>query len=295
MATVVNVYKSKSGEAIRKDTGTEITDVWTVLFDDPATADQVQACNAAGLPAPGDAHATATYAVVKALSAQAKGGALYEVSVVYRSSVGGGTTETNPLNLPPEVRWSGVKVTEPIDYALDDNNQPTIPIVNTATIPFEGVSKEITDPVLSVQWNIDEDDFDVQMLVAYQDAVSSDGYLSAPGQAKIELFEAIYVRSEPANYFAMNLQVRFRQGIPAQDDGTGGPARAWWKRLLNQGKSYLDGSDIIEITDVNQVLVSEPRLLAEDGSLLPNGGTPVWLEFKMFPELPFSLLGIPYP
>lgn len=296
MATVVNVKKQITGASSNIDDRTEIVDVWTVLFDD-LTGDPTLAASATGLPVLGTGHTNNPYAVLSAISATPKGGPLYEVQLKYRSPAGGGSVETNPLALPAEVRWSGVKVTEPIDYSLDGGNQPTIPIINAATIPFEGVSTEITDPVVSIQWNVADTSFSVAQMVAYQDAVSSDGYLSDPGQAKIELFDATFVRTTDLNYWTLQMQIRFRRGIPLQADGTGGPARAWWKRLLNQGKTYLDTAtaELIEVADSTGALASEPRLLAADGSLLASGGTPIWLEFKMYPELPFSALLIPYP
>lgn len=303
---VLNVKRKITGNAASIDERTELVDVWTVLTDS-VDDNQMTAANAAGLPLIGDGHSPAApFATLQARRGRQVSQYLYEVDCIYRSSAGGTTQNQNPLDEPAKRRFVGIRSTEIVDWALDENNNPTVAMVNTAGITIEA-PQDMNDGLYTVEWNVADVSF--AQIVQYQDAVNSDYWNALPGQAKVEHFDAVYVITGALNYWTKSISIRFRRGLPAGDVGggalhgaIGGPARAWWRRVRNQGRRERIGAfgasalhpGTKEIVDENGATPSEPVPLDANGlAIRTEGAAVIWLEFKRYPTLPFSVLGIP--
>ena len=94
------------------------------------------------------------------------------------------------------------------------------------------------------------------------------------------------VHSDPT-YWRVRFEIQFRMktasGVPA--------AEAWDRQRLNEGFRYLSGSDLLEFTDSHGKRVSQPKLLAADGTPLGSGADPVWLGFRMCASISWAAPG----
>lgn len=185
----------------------------------------------------------------------------------------------NPLDQEPEVEWSFASYERVADRALDDDNEPTIPIVNTALDPFDPpVELDDPRPVLTVTVNLAWEAFNPALAYSYRNAVNADEFFGVPaGYVKAMPPRARkVVHPEVGRYWQVTYEFHFNP------DG-------WVKFVLNQGTRQLnadgDGYESI-LTETGQP-VSDPVPLDADGRALPPDGEPIWLPFTVYPVRPF--------
>lgn len=150
------------------------------------------------------------------------------------------TGEQGPLGRPSDIRWDFVTSSEQIDEDVDGK-----PIVNAAGERFDPPpAAEYADPRLTVTRY--ERDFSAATAISYSGrwgVLNEDPFMGAlPGQALMKPIVGTRRVDGEAVYWAVTYVVVFREGLPASADGlSGGPKRAWWIRLLNQGYTQVLG------------------------------------------------------
>ncbi|QNN23534.1 hypothetical protein HED60_15035 [Planctomycetales bacterium ZRK34] len=200
---------------------------------------------------------------------QPRSGNLHVVPVTFI----GESTDTEG-NVFLDRRWSGVRTVEPVDRDVNGNlikdtaGQPLDP-----PMQFEFIDRVLT--ISRVESNWDDSRLD------YIDTVCSHPFYSrAAGTPRMMDIVANEITSTVAE---VTYKIQFRKGIPVQPDGSGGPAKAWYKRRLNAGFKAADGTVFEQITklDIN-------------GNKLADGSdySEVWLEVQQFDSLPWVSLGL---
>jgi hypothetical protein len=181
----------------------------------------------------------------------------------------------NPLDEKPRVAWGWAQFQEAVTKDRDDN-----PILNTAFDPFDPpLARDQSRPVLGLVRN--EATFDQDLADSLRDTVNDDVWWgAAAGKVKIGNISAARQNNPDAGgwYWEVSYEFQFnRDGWAAK------PLNAGFRQLNSTGdkqeKIYRDGSEI-----------SSPALLDVDGHAIDPGGTPLFLEFDIYPESDFSLL-----
>jgi hypothetical protein len=308
-ATVVKVTKMWSlADAAESIELGENTEGYQVTLDSADGAERVALTavdpdTSVAVPKLRQAYQPGSFLRVKRKSAQAVSAMLYNVTVEYDDRINPSQTEENPLNRKAEIEWDTASSIDAIDATADGKA-----IVNSVQEPFDPpITDEFDDPVARLSWN--RASLNVGYFLSFANKVNSDNYLGAkPGQALFRRPRAVYVQEQITindqvqtfEYWQLNAEIHFREGLPPDND-TGGPARAWYRRVLNQGKRQKVGVDgdgnpiYAPIADEDGNVLDEPVLLAADGTLLPDGDPPVWLEFQTKHTRAFSTLQIPLP
>lgn len=322
---VVSVKQMWSRRSAGEDeSGRKFSAGWTVLMSSPDdTANEARL--APGIPRFGDLYPGDPFAVCREVMAEPAGGPLlYLVTATYRIEVSptDPNRETgNPLEQPRTISWSWASGSEPVDESIDGK-----PLVNSVGEPFEGLAEEVNDPVCTITKN--ERSFSRATYVAYMGsgrhggAVASDAVQGfAPGCARLMGWQVSNVQvAANLNYWRSTYVLQFRrswrrrvlnQGFRQIVGYYGDRSRNWWgdldrlAALWLQQKKYptlaeataaaiaVAGQPVYEPgRNADGTPLTKPRLLGLDGRFLKDGQPAVWLEFQMFPELPFAPLGI---
>lgn len=181
----------------------------------------------------------------------------------------------NPLNEQPRVAWGWAQFQEAVTKDRDDN-----PVLNTAFDPFDpAISRDQSRPILSLVRN--EATFDQDLADSLRDTVNDAPWWgAAAGKVKIANISAARQYNADAGgwYWEVSYEFQFnRDGWAAR------PLNAGFRQLntggTQQEQIYRDGQPI-----------GSPALLDEDGHVIDPGGTPLFLEFDIYPESDFSLL-----
>lgn len=142
---------------------------------------------------------------------------LYEVTVRYAVPPAGTwpETEQNPISRPVRIRWEIGNTIEPIDLALNENNEWDVPILNSAGDPYDPpITEEFGTLFLHVRKFVS--DFDLQMAMAYRGAVNTDGfsilgrYNVDPGQSRCVLMTIPDEYDVNATWVDAQLTLEFR-------------------------------------------------------------------------------------
>lgn len=197
----------------------------------------------------------------------------------------------NPLLAPAEIEFGVVSYTARVERTVDNE-----PIVNSAGEPFdEPPEVEFNRPMVRITRNESYQSFlDRGVYLTYQDVVNSDPFMFAnPGEAKMASVSGRYFVFNGSKYVAASYEIHFKQG-------------GWKVRPLDQGYSIKEdgftrktngrwqrAARTIAITNGDGTSLDKPKLLNGNGGLLPDDGSPVFLEFKVYQERPFSALGLP--
>lgn len=183
-------------------------------------------------------------------------------------------TDTNdPLSEPAEISWSDASSTEAVDQAFNG-----YPLVNTVGEPFDPPpTEEFKDTVLTITRN--EAGFTPNVKRDYQDTVCNGAFWGAEaGRARM-----IQINADKVNgivvYWRKKYVIQFRMLTPQGVK----PLHAWCRRVLNHGFRYKDDEGKIRgIKDADGQPLSQPKLLALDGTLLKDDDDPVYLLFQRF-------------
>lgn len=259
---------------------------WTALCDDPANDTCESILDQSGLRE-GQSHPEDSNKRMRSRRCLRMSPIMFRIEASYSAE---GRQGENPLNQPPVIEFDYVGTEEAID--TDINGKPIITACGERFDP--PVTAEIADMVVSVTRNVRS--FDRLLAWQYYGAVSSDGFLGfPPGTPRLTGIKANSVAFEDLIYFQMRAVVTIRRVRAG-----GSPSRAWWKRVLHQGFRERDKETnaIVkaETRDENGERTGEevvtPILLDLKGHYIEDPTIAYWLEYQVYPELPFSGLGI---
>lgn len=291
---VLNVKKNWSQKRAEITTdGRSYEESYTILTDS-ATTSMIDVRNAAGLPTvdvnffPGD-----PAAVCRRVSPVSLSPTLWIASVAYSTQAG--TFEGSPLDAPPEIEWDGAEYTEDAYNDYDGN-----PFLNSAGMPYDPQPVIRNDAILIVRRNLLTINY--ANMQAYRGAVNSDYFFTNPGQARMRKWNAKIIYDGPLTYWQSEWQIQFKEGLSNQPDGSGGAAKAWFVRVLDQGLheniNAVPGAPVSNPDDLRPIYVMGQQVSSPyplDGAGLAHAGGPnVFHEWRPpgMRILPFSTLGI---
>jgi len=288
--SVVNVKKSwQLSYGISTD-GRTASEVYTVLLDAVPVSVAIVAL-AAGIPRvddttyPGD-----DWMVCSEVNPVATGPMYYTVTVNYEK-VGSGDDET-PMQADAKFSWSKTTTTEPKDF--DVNGKPIVNSVDERVDP--PLAFEVVDRILKYSKNVAT--YNVQARSEYDNVTNSDEFLGWPaGTVLCRPIDATIKRPGNQSYYRESYEFWFRKGVPVVG-GTGGPAKAWYRRWLNQGLRSSGGTNddgsrrFAPILDSQNNPITEPVNLAADGTPLVVGDPVIWNETQQYGEKDLNALGI---
>lgn len=242
------------------------TRVFTVLYDTGAVALHMDAIDATGIPDIGDQYPSGyTWLACRRKRAVPLGPMLFEVVCEYSG-------KDSPLTEAAEKHWEDASSTEPTDTDGDGNL-----LVNAVGDPVVGLSKDVADPVYVFRQN--ESSYPSATMQSYWNRVNSDTFMGwSANCARCLPITATRQDDGSSYYWVVTYRFQFR-------------ADGWNHRYVNEGKRYRPtaGADPVMVKDR---LGIETALLAADGTLLPDGDTPVWYEKPIYPSIAFAALGI---
>ena len=223
----------------------------------------------------------------------------FTVEVEASTNIGGGEMFIDPLSRPPDVRGGSIQSTVQIENDVNGD-----PILNTADEPPDPpVTDVVFDPMFRITWN--RATIPPAFADSFANRTNADFFQGAqPGQVLVQDLDFDLVNETvvgvPVTYWRVTVVLVYREGLPFQaHDGTGGPSRAWWSRYPNRGfreKVGVDGDGLPiyrAIVDEDGNRVSEPVLLALDGTILGDADDAVFIEVQRKKQANLAALGIP--
>lgn len=262
----------------------KITEGWQIVH--AATDDKLDIESAAGLPLIGEEYPGRQFIYCESIDFKPVSPILTIATANYSGEIGPAGEQDSPLNKPPQISWSDVESDEPTDE--DFNGQP---IVNVNGEPIEGVTMKLADNVVTIKKNFLT--FNPYATAAYRHSVSSDTFLGyPPGTARLIRYNAQQVALADDSYWEVTASIQFRLGIRTTD------ARAWWKRVRNEGyyekvtDAFTSQSILVQATDDNGKPMTRPVLLKSDGTRETDPTQAHWLEFQVYDSLPYNSLGL---
>lgn len=277
---IINIKEKWSGNTAGGTNRRTATRVLSVLCDGPM--DALEVARTPGIPRYGEAHPLDGWLRAGFPQVRTVAPWYFEVTVNYEIP-GTSEFEDNPLNAPPDRRWSYVERSQEIDVDLDGK-----PIVNTAGEAFQGLTETVYDPLYTVSRN--EKVAGAAISLIYNDAVNADPFLGAPPGTAWMRVEAEEVYTKYLVYCRMTYSVQFR--VNERD-------HAGWKlRILNQGYNARPsiGAEPVPVFDrTTNAPMTTPSFLDENGmyikpSALKAGKKAVWLMFRRKRAVPFGPL-----
>ena len=289
MASVYDVKDITTDNTVRTTMDDEgfITSTATrklsIVLDDGTSDDAVTVRNNAPLPRFRDPHPNVSALRVVDVSVTRISVIYYEADISYQSPPRpeGTDEETVPYELPAKIKFSSSVAAVEADTDADGDA-----IVNVGTDePVEGITRNVRDLVVVIQKNFLT--FDPASIEGYEDKVNSDTFLGyAPGRAKIKSIEATNEVKDDVPYWAVTVVIEFR--TPYQTTA----AKAWYHRRIHKGFYELKDSKVIRCVDEENNPVTEPVLLTATGARLAVGGTPHFIETKLYESTSFLSLGL---
>lgn len=190
-----------------------------VLTDDPETS-QIDVENAAGLPILGELYPGSTYVRCTNVKVTRLGPIFWLAEATYEGD--------NEFELNRPIIKKGNKTTsEPLD-----RDWFGAPIVNVQGEPVEGLSRDVSDTVITVTRNFEEINDD--LVLDYLEATNSDvWYGYAPGRVRMTAYTAEQMfrnERDVDGYWRVTATMECRRGY-----GDTPPAAAWFKRWRNEG------------------------------------------------------------
>lgn len=202
----------------------------------------------------------------------------------YDANTVGGGPEQNPLLMPIEVSWAWRDYELPIEVDIDGNA-----VVNTAGDPYDPPVL-INDPRLVMTVVRNEATISLSLIQQYRNAINSDVF------AGWDPYFCHCLSITPKNtfhqiagwYYQVTYEFEFitpRQAASSQ--APGGEYQGFRKQIVNQGLRALKNGQKYHVT-YRGIPVSQPVLLADDGSELALNADPVFNTVKAYVELPFT-------
>lgn len=185
------------------------------------------------------------------------------------------------IDMRPVRRWGRAATTESIDEDINGN-----PIVTVNGEPLDGLTKDISDPVLTVRKNFRE--INIAAIHQYFDSVNADTFAGfAPGTARFLDFAADEeTDGNNTRFWRVSVQFQFRYPYRTT------PERAWWKRVRHEGYFRNVGGNIRKCVDSDGEPLSRPALLNLDGTQRTETDQADWLEWQVYTPVPYNSLGL---
>lgn len=193
-----------------------------------------------------------------------------------------GERNENPLLRPVRYSVDWAAFTKPLTEDINGD-----PVANAAKQLFDPPpEQEDLRPVLVAKKNVATLGEVISLMITYKNAVNADTFYGAAArEAKIESITAGDQQHENGySYYEVTIRVMFNESGEKFD-----------KSFVNQGfKHFVSNADktLVVAKDAKGVPMNEPVLLAADGTRLADNTPGNTLEFRTFPEVAFSGLGI---
>lgn len=193
-----------------------------------------------------------------------------------------GERAENPMDRPVRYSIDWVAFTKPLTKDKNGN-----PIANACKQSFDPPpEQEDLRPVLVAKKNFATLAEVIGLMITYKNAVNTDEfYGAAEREAKVESITAGDQAHENGySYYEATIRVMFNE-----------PGEKFDRSFVNQGyKHYVSAADktLVVAKDAKQVPMNEAVLLAVDGTRLADDTDGNSIEFRTFPEVAFSGLGI---
>lgn len=287
--TWVREQKHKRGSR-KEQTRTVYFREFLVLSDDRTeTEDAVR--TATGVPRVYEQHPTNAGARVEDVDAQLDQDSefLWRARVNYSSSVVPAESES-PLDRPKDVRWTYTPTTEIVEKAYDAQGNLTIPVRNSALMPFVP-APEKTRGIPTLHIARYQSDFDPDTPTEYEDTVNSDTFFGAPpGLAKYINAEATLIYESTGNIWRVEYTFQFQR-------------KGWVLSLADMGLyelSHIDISGIPVYLPIKQRDINGKKLMDDVVSpVFLNGagrqainGQMNYLDFKIYKPKAYAPLGL---
>jgi hypothetical protein len=200
----------------------------------------------------------------------------------YNPNYAGGGPSQNPLLIPIDVTWSFRAQEKVAEYDINGN-----PILNTASDPFDPpLVKDDPRPQLTVVRN--EAVYNLSQAYSYRNAINSDSFATFdPTMARvIQIGSKSAWHQDCGWYWVVTYEFEF-----APPSGPGDPG-GYNPLVLNQGMRKISQSTNLPVPIVlNGVPVSKPMRLTKQGYLCKPSDPTYWLQFQIYPALPFGVFG----
>jgi len=269
--------------------GREYRRVFHVLYDSVSNT-AFQAAHASGIPKVLDEHPDDSTAVCETPHADrnAEQPMLWTVECNYATPSGRSDTysQIDPMDRDAEVSWEFWEIEEPAEKDKDG-----VAILNSAGQPFDPpVMRTVQFPVFVVTRN--EISLNAITLQLYSNVVNSSQFaigslVAAPGQAKLKVRNAQYIREAQYSYWRITYEIAFCFTTP----------EGWQAKVLDQGtmSKQWDGTSmkLADIKDFMGTPVSAPVLL--DGNGFHNvlwSQTATWLPCNRYRTASFEFLNL---
>ena len=221
---------------------------------------------------------------LESLRPEREGPGVWRVEAVYRQADPDEPSD-NPLDDPTDISVSFATKEVPIWELADGEERRGKPLANSAGQYFDPPpTKQATTFVVGFSRHLPVGSPVVQRALAYQGAVSSDTFFGVPaGKCRYTLasvkrdFYSPAEDSPPVPYLVVT------EEVSCDPDG-------WQLRLIDRGDYYLEGGQKKNFEIEGNPVVG---LLDGDGGKLADGADPEIIERQIYPELPFSALGLP--
>jgi hypothetical protein len=302
-------YNGLSGGGDGKDRRYKI--VYLVQCSD-ASDGALTVCNAPGIARPFSHYATANEydvaavagdADAKPIGKTADGRFIWEVTVDFSTSSEDPEKRDknkSPLDWPLEIDGDGEQY---MDYPESDRDEKVFE--NKAGEPFSSEVRATPKTYAIVNITKRQEANPLPIALYYQDTVNNAPYYGAEaGTLKLAKVKWSRKFEQGIYFYQVTYVFHYRHPIPHTDpsDGQTYPTEhTWYRRVLNAGEYYLkfhstgdggDGKTHKHYNAVNGMPTKSPFKLAYDGTLLPDGGTPIFLAFRVYRWVDFHNLNL---
>lgn len=164
------------------------------------------------------------------------------------------------------------------------------PFLNTAGFPFTPApTVEVAYPTLTMTRN--EKTFTPDMVGYWSYAVNNATFMGYPaGCVQVMPPSAKILYHGWQKYYRVPWRFRFKPEETVNLLGAAGHRVTWQPLFLNAGFYQKVAGKEVPINMNGHRASGQPHLLAADGTALPVGGTPTFVEFSTYPSRDFSLL-----
>ena len=280
--SVINVTKmwSKTGGTFASDkfytyaNKIGITEGYQVLAEPGDDVSVIE--SAAGLPRHGDQHSSGRWAFVNSITPSPLGPFFWLVIIGY---------EGDDSSSVIDIEWTDTTSSEPIDR---DFNGKAIVTKNNEQV--EGLTMEISDPVLIVRRKMDE--VNLYSIGAYRHATNSDSFWGwPPGTARLVGYSAKnqFIFGDVREQWDVTARIQFRYPLAGATS-----EKAWYKRWRHEGLyvwNPLGGGTRRALDDMGQE-VTKPVLLNQIGERETDPSAAIFIYSQVYDSLPYVGLGL---
>jgi hypothetical protein len=192
----------------------------------------------------------------------------------FSANIAGGGAYQNPLAMPIDVSWSFRNQEIVAEY---DNNGNAV--LNTANDPFDPpLVIDDPRPLLTVVRN--EPTYNIPLVYQYRNAVNADSFAGFdPAMARvIQISGKSAFHQDAGWYWAVTYEFEFN------------PPLGYQPQVLNMGMRKISQTTNQPVPIIlNGLPITKPMLLTKAGNLAKPTDPPYFIQFTMYPSLPFSV------